>query len=87
MPCTGKLVDDEEHVADVDADIAADVGVVDEVAHRAFPATVEVEAKELTFGIQYRATRVTTRGVDAGGEGHMHGAVFVGVTTIVLIII
>ena len=64
MPGTGKLVDDEEHITDVDADVAADVGVVDEVTHRALPATVEVEAEELAFGIQYRATRVATRGVE-----------------------
>lgn len=51
MPCTGKLVDDEEHITDIDADVTADVGVVDEVAHRAFPATVEVEAEKLAFGV------------------------------------
>ena len=51
MPCTGKLVDDEEHVADVDRDVAADVGVVNEVAHRAFPATVEVETEKLAFSV------------------------------------
>ena len=55
VPSTGKLVDNEEHIADVDADIATDVGVVDEVAHRAFPAAVEVEAKELSVGVQNRA--------------------------------
>ena len=51
MPCSSELVDDEEHITNVDADITANVGVVDEVAHRAFPATVEVEAEELAFGV------------------------------------
>ena len=52
MPSTSELVDDEKHIADVDANVAADVGVVNEVTHCAFPAAVEVEAEELAFGIQ-----------------------------------
>ena len=51
MPCTGKLVDDEKHVTDINADVAADVRIVDEVTHRALPAAVEVEAEELAFGV------------------------------------
>ena len=56
VPCSSEFVDDEKHIANVDADVAADVGVVDKVAHRAFPAAVEVEAEELAFGIQDGAT-------------------------------
>ena len=52
MPCTGKFVDDEEDVTDVNRNVATDVGVVDEVAHGAFPATVEVEAEQLAIGVQ-----------------------------------
>ena len=87
MPCTCELVDNEEHIADVDADIATDVGVVDEVAHRAFPAAVKVEAEELAFGIQNRAARVAACGVHTGGESHVHGAVLVGIATVVLVVI
>ncbi len=47
VPRTSKFVDDEKHVSDVNRDVAADGGVVDEVAHRAFPAAVEVETQKL----------------------------------------
>ena len=55
VPRTGKFVDDEEHVSDVNRYVAADVGVVDEVAHCAFPTAVEIEAQKLSVSVQNRA--------------------------------
>ena len=52
VPSTSKLVDDEEYITDIDADVAANVGIVDEVAHRAFPAAVEVKAEKLPLSVQ-----------------------------------
>ena len=64
----GELVDEEEAVADVEGDVAAVVGVEEEVGHGAFPAAVEVDADELTVGIEDGRTRVAAGGVVGGDE-------------------
>ena len=81
---TGKLVDDKEAVADVEADVAAVVGIEEEVAHGAFPATVEVDTDKLAIGIEHRAAGVAACGVVGGNEGHGHLATEVGIAAIVL---
>ena len=86
--CTaGIFVDEEQNVTDVDADVLANRRVVDEVAHRAFPCAVEVQAEQLTFSIENRATAVAASGVVASDESDMHCAVFVGIATEVFLIV
>lgn len=53
---TGDLVDNEQDVADIEADIPAIVGVEYYVAHRPFPDTVEIYAHKVALGIDYRAS-------------------------------
>ena len=47
-------VHDEQHIADVHGDIAADRGVERHVAHRRTPRAVEVDADEFPFGVEHR---------------------------------
>lgn len=42
---TGKFIDDKQHITDIDGDVTALVGVVLDVAHGAFPATIEVQTQ------------------------------------------
>ena len=84
---TGEFVDDEEAVADVEADVAAVVGVEEEVAHGAFPAAVEVDAYELSVGIEHRAAAVAAGGVVGGNEAHGHLTIGVGVAAVVAVVV
>ena len=82
--CTRKLVDDKEAVSYIEADVAAVVGVEQEVAHGAFPAAVEVDAYQLAVGIQHRTAAVAAGGVIGGDESHCHFAAHVSITPVVL---
>lgn len=53
---TGKLVDCEQDVADVKRNVAAIVRVEDDVAHRAFPDAVEIQAYQVAVLVYHRAT-------------------------------
>ena len=54
MSRSGKLVDCEEYVSDVKSDVSADFRVVYDVAHCAFPNSVEVKADKLSVSVDYR---------------------------------
>ena len=71
------LVDDEEDVADVKGDVAADLRIEDDVAHGAFPHAVEVEADEVSVGVDHRAAGVAACSVVCGYEayGNLSGRV------------
>ena len=60
----------KEEVPDVQGDVAADLGVEDEVAHGSFPYAVEVDADEVAVGIQDRAAGVAAGGVVGGQEAY-----------------
>ena len=51
-----ELVDYEHHIADVQGDVSADLGVEDYVAHGALPHSVEVDADEVSVSIYHRAS-------------------------------
>ena len=68
----GELVDDEEAVADVEADVATVVGVEEQVAHRAFPAAVEIQANQSAVGIKDRTSAVAASGMVGGDEADRH---------------
>lgn len=53
---TGKLVDCEQDVADVERNVAAIVRVEDDVAHRAFPDAVEIQAYQVAVLVYHRAS-------------------------------
>ena len=53
---TGKLVDCEQDVADVERNVAAIVWVEDDVAHRAFPHAVEIQAYQVAVLVYHRAS-------------------------------
>ena len=53
---TGKLVDSEQDVADVERNVAAIVRVEDDVAHRAFPDAVEIQAYQVAVLVYHRAS-------------------------------
>ena len=56
MVGTGKLVDCEQDVADVERNVAAIVRVEDNVTHRSFPDTVKVETDQIAVFIYDRAS-------------------------------
>ena len=47
-------VHDEQHVADVHGDVAADRRVEGDVAHRRTPRAVEIDTDEFAPGVQHR---------------------------------
>ena len=53
---TGKLVDCEQDVADVERNVAAIVRVEDNVTHRSFPDAVEIQAYQIAVFIYDRAS-------------------------------
>ena len=53
--CLTNLLDGEEHISDVKADVAAEVHVEVDVAHCAFPYPVEVYSDQVAVSIQDRA--------------------------------
>ncbi len=59
MAGTGEAVDGEEDVAYVKGDVAAVVGVIDDVTHRTLPDTVEVDAYEVAVGTDDRAAGIS----------------------------
>lgn len=56
MVGTGKLVDCEQDVADVERNVAAIVRVEDNVTHRSFPDAVKVETDQIAVFIYDRAS-------------------------------
>ena len=65
-------VDDEEDVADVQGDVAAEIGVKLDVAHGAFPDAVEVDADQAALGVDDGAAGVAAGGVVGGDEADRH---------------
>ena len=57
------LVDEKEHEADIETDVAADVGIELQVAHCAFPNAVEIKADKVAVGIERGAARIAASGV------------------------
>ena len=57
------LVDEKEHKADVETDVAADVGIELQVAHCAFPNAVEIQADKVAVGIECGAARIAACGM------------------------
>ncbi len=55
VPGAADAVDDQQHVADVDGDVAADRRVEGDVAHRRAPRAVEVDAHQLAAGVEARS--------------------------------
>ena len=56
IACTSKLIDQKRQVTHIKRYIAALFGVEYNVAHRVFPAAVEIDAYQVVFGIAYRAS-------------------------------
>ena len=50
--CMANLFYDEQQVPDVQRDVAAELGIEGEVAHGAFPNTVEVDTYQFAVGIE-----------------------------------
>ena len=57
------FVDEKEHEADVETDVAADVGIELQVAHCAFPNAVEIQTDKVAVGIERGAARIAASGV------------------------
>ena len=57
--------------------------VVVQVAHRAFPHAVEIEADEVAVGIERRAAGVAAGGVVGTQKAYRQAAVFGGIWTVV----
>ena len=74
LPGIADAVDDEQHVADVHGDVAADRRVEGNVAHRRAPRAVEVQADELAAGVQHRRSGVAARRVVRRQEADRHRA-------------
>ena len=60
MAGAGELVYREQDIADVKRDVAAVVRVEGDVAHRAFPDAVKVDAYQVAVLVYYRASRVAS---------------------------
>ena len=60
MTCAGKLVNGEQDIADVKRDVAAVVWVENDVAHRAFPYAVEIQADQVAVLVDYRTSRIAS---------------------------
>lgn len=56
MVGTGKLVDCEQDVADVERNVAAIVRVEDNVTHRSFPDAVEIQTYQVAVLVYHRAS-------------------------------
>ena len=68
MTGTSVLVDEKEHETDVEADVAADVGIILQVAHCSLPNAVEIQADKIAVGIEGRAARIAASGVASTDE-------------------
>ena len=64
------LVDGEEDIADVEGNVAADLRIEDDVTHCAFPYAVEVEAYQVSVGIDDRTSGIAACGVVGGDEAY-----------------
>ena len=68
MAGTGILIDEKKHKADIETDVAADVGIELQVAHCAFPNAVEIQADKIAVGIESRTARIAAGGVASTKE-------------------
>ena len=81
------LFNGEEDVADVQADVAAEVHVEVYVAHCAFPYTVEVDTDEVSFSVDHWATRVSTSCVVSRNETYWNFASLIDPTSEILVMV
>ena len=85
MVGVGYLVDDEEDVANVKGDVAADVRIKYDVRHRAFPYSVKVQADKVTLGVDDRAAGVASGSVVCSDEADRNFSGCVSPLAIVLL--
>ena len=86
MLAAAQLVEDEEHVADVQRDAALQIVIEVDVAAQRFPVAVEGATDEVTFAVNDRAAGVAARDVVGRQEADGHGAVGHGVAAEVLLL-
>ena len=72
---TADPVDDKEGVADVEADVAAEIRIKLNVAHGALPHSVEVDADQTALAVNDRTAGVASGSVVGGNEADRHGSV------------
>jgi len=77
-----QLVNHKQCIADVERDVTTDFGIVNHIAHGAFPYTVEVHTNQVAFGIEHRRTGVTATGMVGSDESYRHGTVHFPTTVI-----
>lgn len=72
MPGMTVLLHNEEDVADIHADGALQLRLVEIVAAHGLPVAVESQAHELAVGIEHGAAAVAARDVVVGDEADGH---------------
>ena len=86
MSAVAQLVEDEEHVADVQCNATLQVIVEVDVTAQRFPVAVESSTDELSFAIDDGAAGVTAGDVVRREEANRHGAVCHGVASEVFLL-
>ena len=75
-------VHNEQHVADVHGDVAADRRVEGDVAHRRTPRAVEIDAHQFAVGVDDRRTGVAARNVEIRQKSDRQFAPPVGIVSL-----
>ena len=86
MSAVAQLVEDEEHVADVQCNATLQVIVEVDVTAQRLPVAVESSTDELSFAIDDGAARVAAGDVVRREEANRHGAVCHGVASEVFLL-
>ena len=78
--CTRELVDDEQHVADIDRYRTLQIGLESHIARHGFPVAVESQPEQCTPSIHHGRTRIAARNIAVGKERHRKFASGIGIT-------
>ena len=70
--CSSDLFDGKEYITYVEGDVAADLRIEDDVAHRSFPYAVKVESDQISVRIDDWASGVSAGGVVSRDETYRH---------------
>jgi hypothetical protein len=82
---TGELVDGPQHVTDVHADGALQLGLEGDVAAHGLPVAIEGDADEFAVAVDHRAAAVAARDVVVADEAGDQLAVLIGVAAVILL--
>ena len=85
MLATCKLINHEQHIANIHSNTTLQLVLESDIARHSLPVTVECQTNQTTLAVQYGRARVTTCDIEVTEETDVQLTIFVGILAVVLL--